>query len=136
MSADELVAPLADTFAHDCAGWSVSRCIAAEATKACLTNLLGGSETPRFLFSASHGMSFPCGHALQLANQGALLCQDWPGPLQHRGPIPPDFYFAGEDVADDADVFGLVAFFFACFSGGTPRLDDFSHAAFLRTQCP
>jgi hypothetical protein len=134
MSADELVEPLADAFARDHADWTVSRIIAAEATKARLADLLGGSETPRVLFSASHGMGFPCGDTLQLAHQGALLCQDWPGPLQHQGPIPPDFYFAGDDVADDADVAGMVAFFFACFSGGTPRLDDFSHAAFTEPE--
>jgi hypothetical protein len=28
----------------------------------------------------------------------------------------------------------MVAFFFACFSGGTPRLDDFSHAAFAEPE--
>ena len=129
MSADELVVPLAEVFARNHADWSVRRFVAAEATKARLGDLLGGGETPRILFTASHGMGFPCGHALQLAHQGALLCQDWPGPLQHRGPIPPPLYFAGEDVGDEADVAGMFAFFFACFGGGTPRLDDFSHAA-------
>ena len=28
----------------------------------------------------------------------------------------------------------MVAFFFACFGGGTPRLDDFSHAAFTEPE--
>ena len=130
MSADRLVAPLAQFFAQKCADWSVRSFVAAEATKARLTDVLGGSETPRIFFSASHGAVFPCGHALQLAHQGALVCQDWPGPLQHRGPIPQNFYFAGEDVADDAEVTGMVAFLFACFSGGTPQLDEFSHAGY------
>ena len=130
ISADRLVAPLAQFFAQKCADWSVRSFVAAEATKARLTDVLGGSETPRIFFSASHGAVFPCGHALQLAHQGALLCQDWPGPLQHRGPIPQDFYLAGEDVADDAEVTGMVAFLFACFSGGTPQLDEFSHAGY------
>ena len=130
MSADELVGKVATAFAQRHRDWSVNCRIAAEATKARLAHLLGGDETPRLFFSASYGMGFPCGHDLQLAHQGALLCQDWPGPLQHRGPIPHDFYFAGEDVPDSADVFGMVAFFFACFGGGTPRFDDFSHVAF------
>ena len=134
MSADQLVAPLADWFAQGHPDWSVDRVFAAEATTQRLGDLLGEAATPRFLFSASHGIGFPCGHALQYAHQGALLCQDWPGPLQHRGAIPQDFYFTGEDVSDTADVSGMVAFFFACFSGGTPRLDDFSHAAFTDPQ--
>lgn len=134
MSADQLVAPLAQTFANEHADWSVTPVLGPEATKERLARLLGGPETPRLLFSASHGMGFPSGHERQLADQGALLCQDWPGPLRHRGPIPPAFYFAGHDVPDEADVAGMVAFFFACFGGGTPRLDDFAHAAFTQPE--
>jgi hypothetical protein len=37
-----------------------------------------------------------------------------------------DHYFAGEDIAEDADLRGLVAFHFACFGAGTPRHDDFA----------
>src|SRR5262249_18723551 len=61
-----------------------------------------------------------------------LLCQDWPGPARHRGAIPEAFYVAGTeaDVPDGADLRGLVAFHFACYGAGTPRLDDFPHQAF------
>jgi hypothetical protein len=88
---------------------------------------LGGEETPSLLVSASHGMGFPNGDPCQLPHQGALLCQDWPGPLKHKGAIPEDCYFAGNHIADDASLEGLIAFFFACYGGGTPKLDDFSH---------
>ncbi|MDO9074254.1 MAG: hypothetical protein Q7U73_13410 [Rubrivivax sp.] len=132
MSADDLVAPLAKSFAEGHADWAVTQAVGAAASKARLSDLLGGRDAPRMLFSASHGMGFPCGDPLQFERQGALLCQDWPGPLQHRGAIPPDFYFCAEDVGDAADVAGMVAFLFACFGGGTPRLDDFSHAAFTQ----
>src|SRR5262249_31769385 len=30
----------------------------------------------------------------------------------------------------DAHLLGLLAFFFACYGAGTPRLDDFAHRAF------
>ncbi len=54
------------------------------------------------------------------------MCQDWPGPRQWRNPIPPDFYFTGEDLAEDANLLGLIAFCFACHGAGTPLHDDFA----------
>jgi hypothetical protein len=42
----------------------------------------------------------------------------------HNGAVPQDCYFAGSDVASDARIHGLVAFFFACYGGGTPQHED------------
>jgi hypothetical protein len=61
----------------------------------------------------------------QLRHQGALLCQDWQGPEAGRGEIPPDHYLAGEHLPPDANLEGLIAFFFACYSAGTPRFDEY-----------
>jgi len=36
-------------------------------------------------------------------------------------------YFACNDVSGDAKLAGLIAFFFACYGGGTPQFDDFAH---------
>ena len=58
--------------------------------------------------------------------QGALVCQDWPGP--GSGGIDREHYFAAEDVGAQAHVHGLIAFCFACFGAGTPRWDDFTRA--------
>ena len=131
LSRQTLVAPLLDHFKKK-AGWQVEAFLDEAATKANLTRVLGGGETPALVFSASHGMEFPSGDSRQTPHQGALLCQDWPGPAAWRGkgPMPQDFYFAGDDLTKDASLLGLLSFVFACYGGGTPELDNFSKQTF------
>jgi hypothetical protein len=130
LSAQELVQPLAEAFAADYPDWVVESVLKEKATKSELAARMGGLATPGMLFTASHGMGFPHGDARQFPHQGALLCQDWPGPENWRKPIPQDFYFAGDDLLDDARLFGLIAFHFACYGAGTPLLDEFARQAF------
>ena len=130
LSADRLVHPLTERLATPMSwqkvrDWQVSSSVAQEATKARLGQLLGGEETPGILFTASHGMGFLHGDSLQRDHQGSLLCQDWPGPKQWTGFVPPEFYFSGDDVTGDARVHGLIAFHFACHGVGTPATDEF-----------
>jgi len=127
MSANQLVSPLADLMKKDQPNWSVETVLKDDAVKSRLAQLLGGSECPALLFTGSHGLGFPNGHPQQLAQQGAFLCQDWPGPIAWQKSIPQDFYFAGDDVGDDARLLGLISVHFACYGAGTPRLDDFAH---------
>ncbi len=128
-SSEFLVRPLAQRVGESVAGCDVRTVLAEDATKARLRAIMCGEERPSLLFAAGHGVGFPNGDPRQLAHQGALLCQDWPGPVQWRKEIPHDFYMAGDDVADDAHVEGLVAFFFACYGLGTPKHDDFTREA-------
>lgn len=130
LSNESLVTPLLHDLRRSCPGWEMSTLLKEDATKAKLTRLLGGEETPALLFTSSHGMEFPFGDPRQRPHQGALLCGDWPGPEAWRQPIPQDFYFAGEDVAADASLLGLMTFHFACYGAGTPHLDDFAQQAF------
>lgn len=133
LSADSLVTPLAESFqpggrfVKDVPGHRIDRVLGESATKTALGEILSGAGVagpPALLFSATHGMGgWPPGHADQAARQGALLCQDWPGV----GRISAEQYFAASDLEADASVHGLVAFFFACYSAGTPQLDDFTH---------
>lgn len=102
--------------------WSVETVCGEEATRSRLGSLL--DEAPAFLFTACHGLGFPAGDPLQRDRQGALVCQDWPGPSS--GFVDREHYFAAEDVGEKARVHGLVAFCFACFGAGTPRWDDFT----------
>jgi hypothetical protein len=92
-----------------------------EATKEALLASLHADKPPAMLFTASHGMAVRSGRPNQLSDQGALLCQDWPG----FGMVRAEHFLAATDVADDANVSGLVALFFACFSNGTPDADQF-----------
>jgi hypothetical protein len=126
LSATKLIQPLQAKL-QPVAGWQIETHLGAAATKHQLTQLLGGDATPALLFTASHGMDFSAGSDRQLHHQGALLCQDWPGPQawRGRGPIPQDFYFAGDDLPSSANLSGAIAFCFACFGGGTPQYDDF-----------
>lgn len=130
LSTTQLIKPLADRMTEDQKDhWKVETVTPEEAVKARLAGLFGGAETPAFLFTASHGMGFPKDDPRQLSHQGALLCGDWPGPLGWRKRIPQDFYFAGDDIGDDARLLGLLSFHFACYGAGTPRMDDFAHQA-------
>ncbi len=122
VSHDELAVPLA-AWAATQPGWKVDTYLKQDATKARLKSLLG-DDAPAFLLTASHGMQYPNGDSRQLAQQGALVCQDWPGP-GFRGAFSNDFFFGGDDVAADANVFGTIAMHFACFGAGTPQLSDF-----------
>jgi hypothetical protein len=127
LSATQLAAPLAERMAKNPA-WTVHRALGDEATKERLRSLLGGEETPDFLFTAGHGMVFPNGDPRQMPSQGAILCRDWPGPKAWHGRFPPDFYFGGDDVDGSERVHGLISFHFACYSAGGPAWDDSSIA--------
>ena len=123
--------PLADYMAREQPDWQVATHLEDKANKSHLDQLLRADQAPALLFTASHGMSFPNGDSRQLPHQGALLCQDWPGPRYHQGPIPEDLYYAADDLGQDGNVLGTLAFFFACYGAGTPKLDDFYRKAYI-----
>ena len=136
LSSEHLIGPLCRQLSARKPDWDIAALLGAAATKARLGRLLGGDETPALLVTASHGMEFPFDDERQLRHQGALLCQDWPGPKawQGRGAIPQDHYFAGDDLRSDARLLGLITFHFACFGAGTPREDEFAKQAFKARQ--
>jgi hypothetical protein len=127
-TATELVSPLAEQVQADQPAWSISTVLGEAATKARLAQLMGGEETPALLFTACHGIGFNLRDPRQYQQQGALVCQDWPGPIEARGrSLSAEWYLAAEDVMDDAQPFGTIAFHFACFGAGTPQFDEFAH---------
>ena len=131
LSADFLIDPLANGIAqaagklkrpiHSDVGFDRKLHLGDDATKDTLLTSLHAAKPPAMLFTASHGMAVRSGHPKQLTDQGALLCQDWPG----FGTVRAEHYLAAADIAADANVRGMVAFFFACFGDGTPDADQF-----------
>lgn len=126
LSLRHLVQPLTEALKNNPHGFQVDAIPAAATQRTQLARLLGGAETPALLFTASHGVEFANGDPRQLRHQGALLCQDWPGP-RHHGEFKEDFYFAGDHLLSDSSLGGLMVFSFACYGAGTPKLDEFAH---------
>ena len=123
LTATTLVEPLADAVRRDIPDIAMRN--AGEAKKDQLRQLVDARGGPALLFSATHGLGYASGEPDQRARQGALVCQEWDGP-ESRTPVGLEASFAASDVADDAELVGLVWFMFACFGGGTPQFDDFA----------
>ncbi|MCP4400017.1 MAG: hypothetical protein GY801_22260 [bacterium] len=137
LSADLLVNPLADGVSAkggqpgqprvaEKYGFRTHKIWGNEATKEAFTQMLTPSsdtKLPAFVFTASHGIGWKKMNDKQLTNQGALLCQDFPG----FGKIGPEYYFTASDLPQNSRVHGLIAFFFGCYSAGTPAHDRFFH---------
>lgn len=101
--------------------FSVNPTLREHATKETLARILSKEIAPSILFTGTHGMAFDLGDERQQDNQGALVCQDWPG----YGNISEEHWFAASDVPANANVHGLMHFFFACYGAGTPEYDNF-----------
>ena len=111
--------------------WTIDSVLGDNATRDRLLHLMGGDQSPALLFTASHGLGFRPSDPEQLAYQGALICQDWPGP--YGGGIRREHYLAAEDIGDNASLLGMINFHFACYGAGTPYNDEF-YQLFNRTR--
>ncbi|MCP4655388.1 MAG: hypothetical protein GY856_08210 [bacterium] len=113
--------------------WDQIPLLADDAMKENLIALLHSQSIPGLLFTASHGATFQT-PAMQNRYQGALVCQDWPGPSAEKRTVDRKHYFSADDVRDDANLQGLVALIYACYSAGTPQLSNFDHPVFAPTR--
>jgi Peptidase family C25 len=140
LSSDSLVDPLASLFntAVDNLpdlipyGFAAKTYQKATAIKSNAIEIFKSSQPTSILFTASHGLEFSLPTDAtdeqkqqiklhQPQEQGALVCQDWPG----FGSIKPEHYFSASDLPSDARLQGMITFHFACFGGGTPSLNRF-----------
>jgi hypothetical protein len=133
LSASQLIDPLANGVpntasalkepVHIAAGFGNRLLLGEHATRSALLGVIGNAQPPAMVFTASHGAAVPAGTPEQAANQGALVCQDWPG----FGPVRAEDLFNASAIDDSINLRGVVMFMFACFSAGTPHFDGFPH---------
>lgn len=97
--------------------WSLETYLAESATKPVLLDLLTNPQGPALLMTAGHG-AVSSKRPLEL--QGALICSEWQGDK-----LTQQQYVSGMDLLPHHDFRGLIPFFFACFSAGTPEFDSF-----------
>ncbi|MGC9349633.1 MAG: hypothetical protein ACP5JG_15960, partial [Anaerolineae bacterium] len=129
LSADHLVAPLhRDISARwDRSPWRFTHIAPSKATKANLIDILTLESPPAFLFVACHGLEFDSEAPRQRTDQGALLCRDW---QTGQGEVAADSFLSAQDVSQEMNLRGQIAFLFACYSAGTPRYDEYTHRRF------
>jgi hypothetical protein len=106
-------------------GFSQELRLAEQAHHSDLSAILRGETSagpPALLLSATHGLGFAADDPLLAANQGALVCQDWPG----SGAVRREHWFAAEDLDARCRVEGLIALSIACYGLGCPAEDQFT----------
>lgn len=128
LTCEHLALRVADKLALRAQGYELKKVLGVAATKDRLRRLLGGDQTPDLLFTTCHGMGFDAGDPRQEAEQGGLVCADWPGPKAWTRPLDPGHYFCARDVPDGA-LAGLISFHYACHSAGTPSYDYYPERA-------
>ena len=117
-----LAKPLLVRLGRTVLNWTVQGVVKDEARKDRLARLLGGDETPAVLFVAGRAPEFKPGDPLQATDQGAILCQDWPGFRRAE----PQHYFSAADISDNARLLGLIAFLFLPSGAGVSASRDYS----------
>ena len=132
----ELIEPLLARLTLIDQPWTVETVIHEDATKERLSQILSAETAPALIFTVSHSMNLRSGSAQQRAEQGALICQNWPGPQSRSLPVGMhgdyvvgtlyrDFCFTADDIPQMADLRGMIAFIFTDFGAGTPSTGDF-----------
>lgn len=126
-TAENLLLPLAEALKKSGGtNWEVRTWSDQEAKKPLLGQILGGEHRSALAIASGHGVVFPSGDPRQKPAQGALLCKDETDSSGAGSELPPEFYFAGDDLEEQARLSGSIVALFACYSAGTPELSSFS----------
>jgi len=124
-SVENFIKPLEQMVAEQRRSWGLETYLRHAATKDRLQNLLCGNQKHSVLFTASHAVRYRLDSPRQGTHQGALTCADWPGPERWQGAMRDEHMLAAPDIPPGADLTGLIAFLFGCYSAGTPRFDSY-----------
>jgi hypothetical protein len=122
LSSELLVTPMLKDLQQLSTDSLLTEDIGGTAKRSRLAELLVTDDAPSVLFTASHGLG-DSGTANR-ETQGALVCQDWPGPLL-GGPVTEDQYLAGRHIDRSRPIRPNVIVTFACYGAGTPATSDF-----------
>jgi hypothetical protein len=124
LTVSTLIQPLVDRLRSRYPDLKMTTLIGTEASKRNLISVLSEDTAPGLLITSGHGVVFPEGDPRYVAHQGALVCADWPGPTAWRGPLPPDFYFSADDIAESMHLDGMIALHYSSFSAGASPQDS------------
>jgi MinD-like ATPase involved in chromosome partitioning or flagellar assembly len=119
---ESLARPLTRLLASSSPDWEIEPLLAEKATKSSLINLLEKNNTA-VLFTASQTVTFRQEDPRQLSRQGAIVCQEWPGP--GTGPLKPESYFSADDISASARLHGLISIHVGSYTGGNSGRDYF-----------
>lgn len=105
--------------------WPIRRISGAAATKQALVSALR-EAAPAVLWATGHGVQAVAEGPLRDRLHGALVCQDWQGPLHGRGALDPGRCWSGDDVDAGVGLPGVIAFNFASHGAGDVLLGEFT----------
>lgn len=118
--------PLYEMVERSQPNWQVRLVSGDDATRAGLSGLLGGPDTPALLIAASWGAGTPYAPS-RPEDVGALLTRDWSGPAGWEGPVRPEHYFSAQDIEDDeARLLGMMVMLTGSYTAGAPRVSDYA----------
>lgn len=124
-SVENFVKPLEQMVAGVRRTWRVETYLRNAATKQRLGDLLFGGRQPAMLFTAGHAVRYRLNSSKQPTHQGALVGAEWPGPIHEECAMRNEYLFSALDVPVGADLAGLIAFLFGCYTAGTPRTESY-----------
>lgn len=122
---ERLIRPLVKDLSKRFSDWLIDTRTDDQASKSALLRLLS-HDASRLLFVSAHGYVLPPSHERQQDYQGALVCQDWPGPTSD---VHEQHVLSAADISSEVQLAGSVVFLLSSNSAGTQQIDELPRAA-------